>query len=120
MFCRSTSIIYYRPHRQKRGGKRGQPKEGSFTLDEIKAALATMPCGKIDFYEVPMELLKIGMVEELLFPIILNDMDTSNKEAPAKMLLSQLIPIFENKGSASDANDYRGITLLIYCEYFAN
>ena len=62
-------------------------EEGPFTLDEIKAAVASMPCGKaLGVDEVPMELLKIGRVQELLIPF-LNDMDTSNEESPAEMLL---------------------------------
>ena len=95
-------------------------EEGPFTLDEIKAAVASMPCGKaLGVDELPMELLKIGRVQELLLPI-LNDMDTSNEESPAEMLLSRLIPIFKNKGSAADANNYRGIALMSLCAKLRN
>jgi hypothetical protein len=47
-------------------------------------------------------------------------MDTSNEEFPAEMLLSRLIPIFKNKGSAADANNYRGIALMSLCAKLRN
>ena len=47
-------------------------------------------------------------------------MDTSNEESPAEMLLSRLIPIFKNKGSAADANNYRGIALMSLCAKLRN
>ena len=44
----------------------------------------------------------------------------SNEESPAELLLSRLIPIFKNKGSAADANNYRGIALMSLCAKLRN
>ena len=79
-----------------------------------------MPCGKaLGVDEVPVELLKIERVQELLLPI-LNKIDTADGVAPDELLLARLIAIFKNKSSATDANNYRGITLMSLCAKLRN
>ena len=95
-------------------------QEGPFTLEEIQAAVATMPSGKaLGVDEVPVELLKNERVQELLLPI-LNEIDTAEGDAPEELLLARLIAIFKNKGSATDANNYRGIALMSLCAKLRN
>ena len=79
-----------------------------------------MSCGKaLGVDEVPVELLKIERVQELLLPI-LNEIDTAEGDAPDELLLARLIAIFKNKGSATDANNYRGIALMSLCAKLRN
>ena len=84
------------------------------------AAVATMPGGKaLGVDEVPVELLKNERVQEILLPI-LNNIDTAEGEAPDELLLARLIAIFKKKGSAADANNYRGIALMSLCAKLRN
>ena len=84
---------------------------GPFTLGEMQAAVATMPCGKaLGVDEVPVELLRNERVQQLLLPIF-NTFGTTEEAAPYELLLASLIAIFKNKGSAADVNNYRGIAL---------
>ena len=79
-----------------------------------------MPGGKaLGVDEVPVELLKNERVQEILLPI-LNNIDTAEGEAPDELLLARLIAIFKNKGSAADANNYRGIALMSLCAKLRN
>ena len=84
---------------------------GPFTLTELKAAASTLQRGKaLGVDEVPVEILQIEKVQEMLLPII-NSFNTE-EEAPHELLLARLVAIFKNKGSAKDANNYRGIALM--------
>ena len=84
------------------------------TDDEVKKAAALLNRGKCpDAYSVTAEHIYYGGPEVMNCVKMLISIILFNKEVPSSMKLDILNPIFKNKGSSKESQNYRGITITL-------